>query len=222
MQFEEHIGITNQFRYATVFDQLIIIECLIRTFDSYPFVTGARVRNGGGYAVFYRTGFVAEYDGNGITGLSVENLVAEILGVQSGDRGLVITRGTNSFRVIFGFLAVLLIAVISSVYHIDFNKFINSVNDNLTNDSKTTEKIKVSLAGCIDGDTARFTEDGNTYTYNKGMITNIMWETALGSYVADYIKFFKASTADGEIKAFMQDVKISAELTKKYNKIFFI
>ena len=51
--------------------------------------------------------------------------------------------------------------------------------------------------------------DGNTYTYNKGMITNIMWETALGSYVADYIKFFKASTADGEIKAFMQDVKVT-------------
>ena len=72
---------------------------------------------------------------------------------------------SNSFKVIFGFLAVLLIAVISSVYHIDFTKFINSVNNNLTNDSKTTEKIKVSLAGCIDGDTARFTEDGNTYTY---------------------------------------------------------
>ncbi len=72
---------------------------------------------------------------------------------------------SNSFRVIFGFLAVLLIAVISSVYHIDFNKFINSVNDNLTNDSSATKKIKVSLINCIDGDTARFNEDGNTYTY---------------------------------------------------------
>ena len=72
---------------------------------------------------------------------------------------------SNSFKVIFGFLAVLLIAVISSVYHIDFNKFINSVNDNLTNDSSATKKIKVSLINCIDGDTARFNEDGNTYTY---------------------------------------------------------
>ena len=72
---------------------------------------------------------------------------------------------SNSFKVIFGFLAVLLIAVISSVYHIDFNKFLNKINDNLTNNSSTTKKIKVSLINCIDGDTARFSEDGNTYTY---------------------------------------------------------
>ena len=72
---------------------------------------------------------------------------------------------SSSFKIIFGFLAVLLIAVISSVYHIDFNKFINSVNDNLTNDSSATKKIKVSLVNCIDGDTARFNEDGSTYTY---------------------------------------------------------
>jgi len=49
---------------------------------------------------------------------------------------------SSSFKIIFGFLAVLLIAVISSVYHIDFNKFINSVNDNLTNDSSATKKDK--------------------------------------------------------------------------------
>ena len=72
---------------------------------------------------------------------------------------------SNSFKVIFGFLAVLLVAVISSVYHIDFTKFLNDVNDNLTNNSSTTKKIKVSLAGCIDGDTVRFNEDGSTYTY---------------------------------------------------------
>ncbi len=72
---------------------------------------------------------------------------------------------SNSFKVIFGFLAILLIAVISSVYHIDFTKFLNNVNDNLTNNSSTTKKIKVSLVGCIDGDTARFNEDGSTYTY---------------------------------------------------------
>lgn len=72
---------------------------------------------------------------------------------------------SSSFKIIFGFLAVLLIAVISSVYHIDFTKFINSVNDNLTNDSSATKKIKVSLVNCIDGDTARFNEDGSTYTY---------------------------------------------------------
>ena len=72
---------------------------------------------------------------------------------------------SSSFKVIFGFLAILLMAVISSVYHIDFTKFINNVNNNLTNDSSTTKKIKVSLAGCIDGDTAMFNEDGNTYTY---------------------------------------------------------
>lgn len=72
---------------------------------------------------------------------------------------------SNSFKVIFGFLAILLIAVISSVYHIDFTKYINSVNNNLTNNSSATKKIKVSLVGCIDGDTARFNEDGNTYTY---------------------------------------------------------
>ena len=72
---------------------------------------------------------------------------------------------STSFKVIFGFLAILLIAVISSVYHIDFTKYINSVNNNLTNNSSATKKIKVSLVGCIDGDTARFNEDGNTYTY---------------------------------------------------------
>ena len=63
---------------------------------------------------------------------------------------------SSSFKVIFGFLAILLVAVISSVYHIDFTKFINNVNDSLTNDSSTTKKIKVSLVNCIDGDTARF------------------------------------------------------------------
>lgn len=72
---------------------------------------------------------------------------------------------SNLFKVIFGFLAILLVAVISSVYHIDITKFLNKVNDNLTNDSRTTKKIKVNLVGCIDGDTARFNEDGNTYTY---------------------------------------------------------
>ena len=72
---------------------------------------------------------------------------------------------SNSFKIIFGFLFILLIAVISSVYHIDFTKFINNVNDSLTNDSSTTKKIKVSLVNCIDGDTARFNEDGNIYTY---------------------------------------------------------
>lgn len=72
---------------------------------------------------------------------------------------------SSSFKVIFGFLAILLVAVISSVYHIDFTKFINNVNDSLTNDSSTTKKTKVSLVECIDGDTARFNEDGNIYTY---------------------------------------------------------
>lgn len=72
---------------------------------------------------------------------------------------------SNSFKVIFGFLAVLLAAVISSVYHIDFTKLLNNVNTNLTNDSHATKKIKVTLTGCIDGDTARFNEDGNIYTY---------------------------------------------------------
>ena len=72
---------------------------------------------------------------------------------------------SNSFKIIFGFLFILLIAVISSVYHIDFTKFINNVNDSLTNDSSTTKKIKVSLVNCIDGDTARFNEEGNVYTY---------------------------------------------------------
>ena len=57
---------------------------------------------------------------------------------------------SNSFKIIFGFLFILLIAVISSVYHIDFTKFINNVNDSLTNDSSTTKKIKVSLVNCID------------------------------------------------------------------------
>ena len=72
---------------------------------------------------------------------------------------------SSSFKVIFGFLAILLIAVISSVYHIDFTKFINNVNDSLTNDSSTTKKTKVSLVECIDGDTARFNEYGNINTY---------------------------------------------------------
>ena len=72
---------------------------------------------------------------------------------------------SNSFKVIFGFLSILLLAVISSVYHIDFNKFLNNVNDKLTNDSTVSKKIKVSLASCIDGDTAVFNENGSTYTY---------------------------------------------------------
>ena len=72
---------------------------------------------------------------------------------------------SNSFKIIFGFLVILLIAVISSVYHIDFAKFLNNVNNNLTNDSHATKKIKVKFVNCIDGDTARFNEEGNIYTY---------------------------------------------------------
>ena len=74
---------------------------------------------------------------------------------------------SNTFKVIFGFLAVLLIAVISSVYHIDFNRFLNKVNNKLTNDSTASKKIKVSFINCIDGDTAVFSEDGiiNTYRF---------------------------------------------------------
>ena len=48
---------------------------------------------------------------------------------------------SNSFKVIFGFLSILLLAVISSVYHIDFNKFLNNVNDKLTNDSTVSIHI---------------------------------------------------------------------------------
>ena len=72
---------------------------------------------------------------------------------------------SNTFKVIFGFLAVLLVAVISSIYHIDFNKILNKVNNKLTNDSTVSEKIKVSLVNCIDGDTAVFNENGSVYTY---------------------------------------------------------
>lgn len=72
---------------------------------------------------------------------------------------------SNSFKVVFGFLAVLLIAVISSIYHIDFTKYLNKVNNKLTNDSTVSKKIKVLLINCIDGDTAVFSEDGSIYTY---------------------------------------------------------
>ena len=72
---------------------------------------------------------------------------------------------SSSFKVIFGFLVILLVAVISSVYHIDFTKFINNINNNLIDNSHSTKKTRVNLVSCIDGDTARFNENGNIYTY---------------------------------------------------------
>lgn len=51
--------------------------------------------------------------------------------------------------------------------------------------------------------------DGNSYTYNKEVITNIMWDSGLSGYVADYIKFFKASTSSGGVTAFTQDVSVT-------------
>ena len=72
---------------------------------------------------------------------------------------------SDSFKVVFGFLFVLLIAVISGIYHIDFNKYLKGANKVITSDNSTTKKIEVKLASCIDGDTAKFIEDGYTYTY---------------------------------------------------------
>lgn len=72
---------------------------------------------------------------------------------------------SNTFKIIFGFLLVLLVAVISSVYHIDFSNYLSKFNSKLSNDSKESKKIKVDLVKCIDGDTAKFTENGKTYTY---------------------------------------------------------
>lgn len=71
---------------------------------------------------------------------------------------------SSSFKIIFGFLLVLLIAVISGVYHIDFNKYLKSANKAIVSDNKL-KKIKVELVNCIDGDTAKFKENGNIYTY---------------------------------------------------------
>ena len=70
-----------------------------------------------------------------------------------------------TFKIIFGFLLVLFIAVISGVYHVDFNKYLKSANNVISNDSKKTKKIKVELVNCIDGDTVQFKENGNVYTY---------------------------------------------------------
>lgn len=72
---------------------------------------------------------------------------------------------SNSFKIIFGFLVVLLIGVIASVYEIDINKYLNNFNDNLSNNSKATEDITVELIKCIDGDTVKFKEDGKIHTY---------------------------------------------------------
>ena len=72
---------------------------------------------------------------------------------------------SNSFKIVFGIILILLVAVISGVYHVDFNKYLKSANRFITSNSSTTNKIKVSLVSCIDGDTAKFNEDGNVYTY---------------------------------------------------------
>ena len=72
---------------------------------------------------------------------------------------------SSEFKIIAGFLLVLLVAVISSVYHIDFNKYLNNFNSKISNDSKTTKKVKVELVSCIDGDTAKFKENNEIYTY---------------------------------------------------------
>ena len=92
---------------------------------------------------------------------------------------------SNTFKVIFGSLAVLLIAVISSVYHIDFNRFLNKFNNKLTNDSTASKKIKVSFINCIDGDTAVFSEDGiiNTYiNYYCTFFNHIIFNNIINSY----------------------------------------
>ena len=44
----------------------------------------------------------------------------------------------------------------------DFNKYLKSANRFITSNSSTTNKIKVSLVSCIDGDTAKFGDDLDT------------------------------------------------------------
>ena len=68
-------------------------------------------------------------------------------------------------KIIIAFLLVLLIAIVSSVYKIDFNKYLNNFNNKISNSSKATKKIKVEFVNCIDGDTAKFKEKDNIYTY---------------------------------------------------------
>ena len=72
---------------------------------------------------------------------------------------------SKEFKLIAGFLLVLLVAVISSVYHIDFNKYLNNFNNDISNTSKTTKKMKVKFKSCIDGDTFKLEENNIVYTY---------------------------------------------------------
>ena len=72
---------------------------------------------------------------------------------------------SKEFKIIVGFLLILLIAVVSSVYHIDFNNYLNKFNKEISNSSKTTKKIQVELVSCVDGDTAKFKENGIVSTY---------------------------------------------------------
>ena len=54
---------------------------------------------------------------------------------------------SNSFKIVFGIILILLVAVISGVYHVDFNKYLKSANRFITSNSSTTNKIKVSHTG---------------------------------------------------------------------------
>lgn len=72
---------------------------------------------------------------------------------------------SNSFKIVLGFLIVLLIGIIASVYEIDINKYLNNFNNTLSNNSKTTKDVEVELIKCIDGDTVKFKENKKVYTY---------------------------------------------------------
>lgn len=72
---------------------------------------------------------------------------------------------SSSFKIIVAFLLILLVGVISSVYDIDINKYLSNFNDKISNTSTASKDIKVNLVSCVDGDTAKFKEDGKTYVY---------------------------------------------------------
>ena len=107
---------------------------------------------------------------------------------------------SSSFKIIASFLLILLIAVVASVYNIDINKYLVNFNDKISNTSSVTEEVEVSLIGCIDGDTAKFKENGKINTYRflgidtKELSTNQKYSKEALNYTCNALKNAKKIT----------------------------
>ncbi len=66
---------------------------------------------------------------------------------------------SKSFKVIFGFLFILLIALICSIYHLDFNKYLYSFNNKISSKRAISKKQRVNFYECSGINLIKFKTD---------------------------------------------------------------